>query len=199
MKGAPDRLGFSVMESLVVMSMMGLMGLVSLPLLNRSWHEYQLNGTCREVMSNIQLAKLKSVSNNFDYSFRFSTSGSNAYQISGSEPAGPDGTFHAWNDANGNGTRDTDQIYPAARKLTYGTFSTVGVAALPNGSYVGSVPATIVMTFEPNGRLNPSASATNYRCIIVQDGGNLAQAVCVENSGLVRLFKYRNNSWIEAK
>jgi Tfp pilus assembly protein FimT len=198
-KKARSHAGYSMVEALVVMSMLGLMGMVSFPLLNRSWHEYQMNRSCREVMANIQLAKLKSVSNNFGYSFRFSTAGSNSYQIQGSEPVGPDGAFHSWNDANGNGTRDNDQVYPTARPLSYGSFSSLGVSALPNGSYVGSVPATIVMTFQPDGRLDPSASATNYRCIVVQDSAAQTQAVCVENSGFVRLFKYTLNTWMEVK
>jgi len=191
--------GFSMVESFIVTSLIGMMGLVSIPALSKGYHEYQLNRSCREVMANLQLAKLKSVSNNFSYSFRFSSTGSNTYQVSGSEALGPDGTFHVWNDANGNGQRDNDRIYQTARKLPYATFSTTGVSALPNGSYVGTVPATITMTFEPDGRLATGQQATNYRCVVLQDGTSRTRSVCVDNSGMVRLFKQINNSWVESK
>ncbi len=191
--------GFSVFESVVVTTLIGFMSLVSYPALDKSLHEYRLNQTAREIMANIQLARLKAVSNNFNYSFAFSPSAPNTYQVSGSEPLGPDNAFHPWNDANGNGTQDTDQVYSNPRRLPYGSLGTVGVSAFPNGSFVDDPPATITMTFLPDGRLNLTESATNYRCVVVQDMANQTQAVCVENSGMIRLFKYSDNAWIETK
>ncbi len=190
--------GYSVVESLMVISMLSMIGLVSLPLLNRTWHEYQMSRTCHEVMANIQLAKWKSVSNDFGYSFTFATL-SNQYQISGTEPVGPDGAFHAWNDANGNGKQDNDRLYATARPLPYGAFSVQGISALPNGSYVGAVPANITMKFQPDGRLDPLETSTNFRCIVIQDAARQCSSICVENSGFVRLYKQINNIWIETK
>ena len=191
--------GFSVFESVLVTALIGFLSLISYPALDRSYHEYQLNRTSREIMANIQLAKLKAVSNNFNYTFTFSPLAPNTYQVSGSEPLGPDNTFHLWNDANGNGTQDTDQVYSTPRGLPYGTFNTTGVSVFPNGSFVADPPATITMTFLPDGRLDLSASATNYRCLVVQDMASQTQAVCVENSGMIRLFKFSDNVWIETK
>lgn len=191
--------GFSLLESIIVTTLIGFLSLISYPALGRSYHEYQLNRTVREIMANIQLAKLKAVSNNFNYTFTFSPSAPNTYQVSGSEPVGPDNTFHSWNDANGNGTQDTDQVYFTPRGLPYGSFSTTGVSSFPNGSFIVDPPATITMTFLPDGRLNLSQSATNYRCVVVQDLASQTQGVCVENSGMIRLFKYSNNLWIETK
>jgi Tfp pilus assembly protein FimT len=190
--------GYSVVESLMVISMLGMMGLVSLPLLSRTWHEYEMSRICHEVMSNIQLAKMKSVASDVGYSFTYDTS-SNQYQIQGSEPVGPDGVFHTWNDANGNGTRDTDRLYQTNRPVSYGAFSVQGVVALPNGNDVGTVPATITMKFQPDGRLDPAEVATNYRCIVIQDNSRQCGSICVENSGFIRIYTNINNHWVETK
>ncbi len=150
-------------------------------------------------MSNIQLARLKSVSNNFSYSFVFNSSSPNAYQVTGAEPVGPDGVFHNWNDANGNGTQDEDQIYTNPRSLPYGAFNTTGISTLPNGSFPGTAPATITISFLPDGRLDQSQSATNYRCFVLQDLANTTRAVCVENSGLIRFYRHADGAWTETK
>lgn len=192
--------GFSLVEALVIVSITGFLALISIPALSSRTAEYRLTRTSREIMANIQLARMKSVSNNFNYKFQFDrTNSPNTYQISGAEVVGPDGVFHTWNDANGNGVHDTHSVYGAPIELMYGNFETAGITTLPTGDAVGTPPNAISITFEPDGTIDTSTTATNYRCIVLQNVGKIAQAVCVQNSGSVRLYKRNQSSWVSIK
>jgi Tfp pilus assembly protein FimT len=191
--------GFSLIEALLVVMIFGFVVAISVPLLNKQLQEYRLMRSTREVLANLQLARLKSVSNNFSYSFTFNTVAS-SYQVSGSETTGPDGAFHAWNDANANGVQDTDDAYKVAPRLTYGSFGTAGITTLPNAASVGSVPADIKITFKPDGTVDQGATATTYRCVVLQNVAAVnTQAVCVDNNGFTRLYKRYNGAWKELK
>jgi prepilin-type N-terminal cleavage/methylation domain-containing protein len=191
--------GFSLTEALVVLVMFGFVMTITVPMLNKQLQEYRLMRSTREVLANLQLARLKSVSNNFNYSFTFTRSDS-SYQVSGAETVGPDGVFHSWNDANANGVQDTDDAYKTTHKLVYGSFGTAGITTLPNTSAVGTPPATIKITFKPDGTVDQTATSTTYRCIILQNVGHAnTQAVCVDNDGFTRLYKRYFNAWKEIK
>jgi prepilin-type N-terminal cleavage/methylation domain-containing protein len=199
--------GYSLTELLVVVFLIGLIAAIAYPALTRTMQEYRLNRSMREVMANIQIARMKSVSNNIEYKFEFDTSTDpNEYQVSGAESFGPDGAFHTWNDVNGNGLQDTDLLYKTPQRLlgdkdVSGEFGTSGISLLPDGSAVGSPPSLITITFQPDGTISTASSATNYPCVVLQLPQNISmtQGVCVETSGLIRIYKLISGSWTEIK
>lgn len=67
MKKGRDR-GFTLIEVLVVAAIIGIMLAFSIPALGRFYLEYRFNKVVSEVRANIELARLKAVTFNFDVS-----------------------------------------------------------------------------------------------------------------------------------
>jgi prepilin-type N-terminal cleavage/methylation domain-containing protein len=61
--------GFTLIEVLLVAAIIGIMLAFSIPALGRFYLEYRFNKVASEVRANVQLARLKVVTSNFDISF----------------------------------------------------------------------------------------------------------------------------------
>jgi len=61
--------GFTLIEVLMVVAIIGVMLAFSIPALGRFYLEYRFNKLVSAVRANIQLARLNSVTSNFDLSF----------------------------------------------------------------------------------------------------------------------------------
>jgi prepilin-type N-terminal cleavage/methylation domain-containing protein len=61
--------GFTLIEVLMVVTIIGVMLAFSIPALGRFYLEYRFNKVASEVRANIQLARLNAITPNFDLSF----------------------------------------------------------------------------------------------------------------------------------
>ena len=95
--------GFSLIETLVVIAVLGILVAISIPALGRYYQEYRLNTVAREIKANIQFARLKAITSNFNVVFTYNLGSGgtpDTYQISGDENSNG-GALQAWEDING--------------------------------------------------------------------------------------------------
>jgi prepilin-type N-terminal cleavage/methylation domain-containing protein len=202
--------GFSLIELLIVLTILAVLIAIAVPALGTYYQEYQLNKSAREVKANIQLARLKAVTSNFRVNFTYNI-GSGAtpdtYQISGQEHVGA-GALQPWEDINGNGVNDgladgdhnltngleRSTLYSADRQVQNCSLGTNGISALPNGSTDLSPGSSITLTFDPKGNVTSDYSGN---CIALENAASMHQAVCVYQGGYTRLFKWQGSSWLE--
>lgn len=203
--------GFTLIEVLVVVSIIGIVVAISVPALGRYFQEYRLNKVSREVKANIQLARLKAVTSNFNVAFTYNlgTGGApDTYQITGTENMNG-GALDAWEDLNGNGINDgladPDQdpatgleratLFKDDRRVEYCNFGTAGISTLPNGSTDLSPSSPIVLTFDPKGDVTSDYPGN---CVVLENTMKMIQAACVYPGGYARLFKLDpDGSWRE--
>ncbi|HSE40002.1 MAG TPA: GspH/FimT family pseudopilin [Acidobacteriota bacterium] len=210
-RGARSNKGFSLIETLIVIAIIGVLVAISVPALGRYFQEYRLNAAAREIKSSIQFARLKAVTSNFNVTFTYNIGGSgtpDTYQVTGSENVNG-GSLDPWEDLNGNGVADgladanddpsdgaeRPTLYQEDKRVIYGNFGTTGVSTLPTGSSDLSPTSPIQITFTSKGNFS-STYAGN--CISLQNTMNMVQAVCVYPGGYTRLFKRQDSgSWLE--
>lgn len=203
--------GFTLIELLVVLAIIGIVVAISVPALGRYFQEYRLNKVSREVKANIQLARLKAVTSNFNVAFTYNLgSGGNpdTYQITGTENSNG-GALEAWEDINGNGINDgladpdhnpatgleRSTLFKDDRRVEYCNFGTAGISTLPNGSSDLSPISPIVFTFDLKGDVTSDYPGN---CVVLENAMKMIQAVCIYPGGYTRLFKLEpDSSWRE--
>lgn len=203
--------GFTLVELLVVIVIIGVVVAISVPAFGRYLQEYRLTKVAREVKANIQLTRLKAVTSNFNvvFTYNLGTSGNpDTYQISGTENSNG-GALDAWEDLNGNGIDDgladpdhnpangmeQATLFKDDRRVEYCNFGTTGISTLPNGNTNLSPTSPIVLTFDPKGDFTSDYSGN---CVALQNSMQMIQAVCIYPGGYTRLFKLEPNlSWRE--
>ncbi len=210
MKRGRER-GFTLIEALIVLAIIGIVVAFSIPALGRFYLEYRLNKVAREIRANIQLARLKAVTSNFDVIFTYnlgSTPSPDTYQISGTENTNG-GSLQAWEDINGNGVNDgladsdgnpangleRAALFTKDREVENCNFGTDGLSNLPNGSSDFSPTSPIQFTFTSKGNVTSDYTGN---CISLQNKIKMTQAVCIYPGGSSRLFKLQDNgTWQE--
>ncbi len=187
--------GFTLLEALVVLALIAVLATMSIPALGTMLREYRLNAETREVLAAMTVARMKATSSNFNYTFSFDTV-TNRYQVSGAEPAAPDGKWYPWYDANSNGVRDTDFVYAdGGVKLRDSFFQLAGVPnPLPSLQDPSAVTATTLnITYTPDGFLINTADAE--RCVVLQNKTGQMESVCAEPGGITRVYRADSGNW----
>ena len=88
-----DKRGFTLVEMMIVIAIMAILAAIAAPSFQTYMAQRRLNGTARQVMTDLMAAKMKAVSLNQNVKVSFESNP--IYQI--------------WNDANGDGTVDVDE------------------------------------------------------------------------------------------
>jgi prepilin-type N-terminal cleavage/methylation domain-containing protein len=75
-----SRAGFSLIELIVVLSLMGILLAIGIPAANKLLLSYQLNGSARRVQTELQNIKMRAAAENLGFQFAYG-SGSGSYTI----------------------------------------------------------------------------------------------------------------------
>jgi Tfp pilus assembly protein FimT len=75
-----NRVGFSVIELIAVLSLIGLLLAIGIPASNKFLLSYQLNGSARRVQTELQNIKMRAAAENLGFQFAYSA-GSGSYTI----------------------------------------------------------------------------------------------------------------------
>ena len=117
--------GFTLIEVLVVIGIMGMLMVISYPSIMNSLETRGLENTARDIQSSMQVAKFQAVKTRIDHRIRFSnTTGPWSFVI---ERQAPDGT---WNTMHGSIPKSISNKFtltlnlPAAKTVT---FSSMGM------------------------------------------------------------------------
>jgi prepilin-type N-terminal cleavage/methylation domain-containing protein len=78
--GCQSRVGFSLIELIVVLSLMGILLAIGIPASNKLLLSYQLNGSARRVQTELQNIKMRAASENLGFQFAYGA-GSGSYTI----------------------------------------------------------------------------------------------------------------------
>jgi len=206
--------GYTLLEALIVLAIIGIIAAISIPALTNQVQEYRLNTSAREVMANIALTRLKAITSNFKVTFTYTRGTPDTYQISGSEDQNGDGfdlATQPWEDANGNGVldglRDTDNdgnndattMYSEAREIRTVSFDTNLVPnPLPSGEDPADAPASgssVTLKYAPNGRLD---SSDPIRSIILKNQRGTVYVIWVDLNGFVKISRcFVGGAWQE--
>lgn len=73
--------GFTLMELVTTLSILGILSLIAVPAFSSWLPEYRLKSAVRDLYSNMQLARMLSIKNNGQYKVIFNTEGSGSYSI----------------------------------------------------------------------------------------------------------------------
>ncbi|HEX6437580.1 MAG TPA: GspH/FimT family pseudopilin [Candidatus Binatia bacterium] len=75
-----SRVGFSLIELIVVLSLMGILFAIGIPASNKLLLSYQLNGSARRVQTDLQNIKMRAAAENLGFQFTYGA-GSGSYTI----------------------------------------------------------------------------------------------------------------------
>jgi prepilin-type N-terminal cleavage/methylation domain-containing protein len=75
-----NRVGFSLIELIVVLSLMGILLAIGVPASNKLLLSYQLNGSARRVQTDLQNIKMRAAAENLGFQFTYGA-GSGSYTI----------------------------------------------------------------------------------------------------------------------
>ncbi|MCI0415520.1 hypothetical protein L0222_22325 [bacterium] len=191
--------GFSLLETLVIVAVLGVMVAGGVPTFYRLLQKYRLEGEARQILGTVALTRLRATSSNFTYSFQYNRS-TDSYLAAGTEPSAPDGNWYsAYCDLNGNGVQDTDSLSRTAVTLQYGKFITTGLFSnLPSGADPDDVPSDqVTMIFGRNGTLVNTPQ--EERCIVLQNERGMRRAICVEQGGIIGLHNGDEGTWVQVQ
>lgn len=97
--------GFTLVELMIVVSIMGLVAILSLPGYNRFMQSWNLNGDVQQLAASMRTARAAAVMKNIDVVFRFDMATN---------------TYWYFEDVNRNGNRDAGEYLSAVYELTSG-------------------------------------------------------------------------------
>jgi Tfp pilus assembly protein FimT len=198
------------MEILIVVALLGIILALTISAFSRYLQEYRLSVVTRQLGSAISLTRLKAVSTNMQYSFTLQSDvDPNQYQASGTndldDPSSPNhGTLQPWEDVMGTGTIVVDKIYSTPQKIANTDHPVIdhqGISTLPNGAAMTDATdngTVLSIVFDGQGirKSMKDNSNINKQYVLIQSQG-FTQAVFVDPTGLVRLYKYSGPGWTE--
>ena len=93
--------GFSLVELLVVITLISVMAIISVPLLVKQMPKWHMNGTARDIRAKLMMARLRAIQENKKYGVTFTLGDTDSYKVV---------TFNdpSWDDVGvvGEGTED---------------------------------------------------------------------------------------------
>ena len=193
------------MEALVVVALIGIILAITIAAFSRYLQESRLHVVTRQLGSAISLTRLKAVSTNMKYTFRVQADvDPNVYSSTGTNDLNNSGDIQPWEDVNGDGLVAVDSVYKTPQKISNNDHPVIdhaGISILPNSANVSLAMDTgsiVSIIFNGQGQVlsmqDNSSVAKNY--IVIQSQG-YTDAVYVDSTGFVRLYRYVSPGWVE--
>ncbi len=173
--------GFTLIELMVVVAILGIMGAITLPALINP--ENKSKKAARELMGDMQWARMSAIKTNVDHAVIFNTA-ANSYSIC-SDP----GADNVWSTIADNTTIKTVAFSGYTAGVNYGN----GVATTNATVGGGPFPADFVsynsdvLTFNPQGTCSAGYVYLFY--------GDASYAVGTLTTGLVKIFRWSGGAW----
>jgi type IV fimbrial biogenesis protein FimT len=174
--------GFTAMELMVVVGIIAILAAIAVPNIINWLPNYRLKTAARDLVSNMQKARMQAIKENKDWAIVFDSTNSN-YMIC-SDP-GPD---DSWSNFGDNRIVETLNLNGYKSGVGYGH----GSATSAVGSSFGSDNITYnsnVVVFNPRG-----SGSAGYVYIDHQTH-TTTFAVGTVSSGSIRLLKWKGNKW----
>jgi type II secretion system protein H len=173
--------GFTLVELMVVIAILGIVGAIALPALINP--ENKARKAARELMGDMQLARMSAIKTNQDHAVVFDTA-TNSYSIC-SDP----GADNVWSTIADNITGKTVTFTDYAAGINYGN----GMATTNATAGGGPFPADFVsynsnvLTFNPRGTCSAGYVYLFY--------GNATYAVGTLSTGIVKIYRWSGGAW----
>ena len=76
-----DKRGFSLVELLTVVTLVGVASAIAVPNIMSQMPKWHVNGSTRDVMSKLMMARLKAIQNNKEYAILFTFGDTDSYKL----------------------------------------------------------------------------------------------------------------------
>ncbi|HEY6804631.1 MAG TPA: prepilin-type N-terminal cleavage/methylation domain-containing protein [Pyrinomonadaceae bacterium] len=194
--------GFSFIELLIVVAMIGIMTAVAIPQLAAQRRLYRSAGVMREIVTQLRYARQKAMSERSSYTFQYDNTAKTITVIDNNATGAT--VLNDTNYPNNSGsvvalTSVLTQQGLAASEVSYGIPTGLPTGSLSDGvSKSNLTSAKINITFQPDGSVvDASGSPTDFG-IFMYNGkipNETASAISVLGSaGRIKLWKYDSGS-----
>ncbi|MCI5125052.1 MAG: prepilin-type N-terminal cleavage/methylation domain-containing protein [Candidatus Electrothrix sp. AR5] len=170
--------GFSLVELMLVIALLGVLSAISIPVFLRSLPGYRLRNATRNLYVNLQKARLLAVKGNRKVTVRFHEAG---------------GYYYIDNDENGTaGYKQWDPGELRADLADYGgvIYGKGGVAKNWNNDLINRVVPHQDISFKTTGTATPASIYLQY-----QNANGIIYAVTTTNYGTVKVRRFSGSSW----
>ena len=179
------RAGFTIVELVVALAIMGIAVSVAIPGFSRWLPDYELKKAATELYTHLHSAKMAAVRDNAEWALYFSPMADGLYQIRLGE--GADG---AYIDPDGYSVEKTIWLHDYAGGVSFGHGT--ATAALGGGwddeiTFGGTFPNTIVFT--------PRGMSDSEGYVYLQNRKSATYAVGALTTGLILMRKWTGTEW----
>lgn len=177
--------GFTVIELIVVVSIVTVLIAISVPAFTKWLPNYKLKGAAMDLYSRMQFAKSEAIRANSQYAVIFDPGNKQYKLVSG---PGADGNFGAGGDDN---EVEIIKVSDYGFGIVYGN----GSATINMDDGGGSFPADAISFNSNMVVFNGSGLCDNSGSVYLENDANRAYAVGALASGVVRIKVWRGGDW----
>jgi len=185
--------GFTLMELLVAVAVLGIMAAIAIPTFSVWLPNYRLGGAARDLYSNFQFARMNAIKSNTDWAIVFdqaSTPG--RYYICSGQ-----GANGAWDGPVAMGGDDTSE-----KTVNFMSYDSDGNIDLGHGNLAVDKPGNPFIAgdnvvYQGNDWVNftPRGTCGKVGYVYLHNGKEVVFAIHTRTNGLIQLLKWNGGVW----